>query len=804
MKIKTKLIVSFLGIIVLLVGLSFYSATISKSLLLDSVRNSSQHLAGEILKRITDGVFSRIQSVETLSESPMLIDAISRSNTEFGKIDDVEKIIRERDREWTSTSRRKPDPFQDTLVSRILSKELVKRFIEPSVEKYGYKIITEIFVTNKYGANVLMTGITSDYRQDDEYWWREARKNGGYIGPISYDESSSVYGIPIAKRVNDENGEFAGVVKAVISVLELIKQVEIFTRKQKTREIILITEDGRLIFHTRLYRFLEDVSNHGYYRSIQRNEQFFLSKSGKIFIHERSKKKIGGDAHINWILITSYEAEEILRPVAILQRKILLISLILVVIGILITMAVSSNISRPIVRLKEAANAIGDGRLETPIHVEASDEVGDLAASFKAMIAKLIESKDALNDLLLEKEERARELLESERSLRAGKEALSLAQSIGKTGSWNVHLPSGGTTWSDEMYRIMNIDPGVDGNLSDIFYNMLHRDDASILREKIDLLVAAGNFSPVELRAAGGDGADLILYVHARIIQNEDGGDRNIIGICRDVREQKLTRDFMVQTEKMLSVGGLAAGMAHEINNPLAGMIQTANVMKGRLTDLEMPANRRAAKEFGVPMESLKAFMEKRGVPAMITTINESGRRMARIVDNMLSSSRNMADLMDKILELAATDYDLKKQYDFKSITIVKEYEDRRTLVPCEGAKIQQVLLNILTNGAQAMQERDDGETPCFVLRLRKETEARMFRIEIEDNGPGMDEPVRKRIFEPFFTTKSVGIGTGLGLSVSYFIITENHGGSMDATSEPGKGAIFIIRLPLERKGAEG
>ena len=89
---------------------------------------------------------------------------------------------------------------------------------------------------------------------------------------------------------------------------------------------------------------------------------------------------------------------------------------------------------------------------------------------------------------------------------------------------------------------------------------------------------------------------------------------------------------------------------------------------------------------------------------------------------------------------------------------------------------------------------------PKFILRLSHEQVGNLLRIEIEDNGPGMDKDTSKRIFEPFFTTKPVGVGTGLGLSVSYFIITENHNGSMDISSEPGKGSNFIIRIPVERK----
>jgi signal transduction histidine kinase len=98
------------------------------------------------------------------------------------------------------------------------------------------------------------------------------------------------------------------------------------------------------------------------------------------------------------------------------------------------------------------------------------------------------------------------------------------------------------------------------------------------------------------------------------------------------------------------------------------------------------------------------------------------------------------------------------------------------------------------------MQEQraiHNGEKPRFVFRLMREIKTNMLRIEIEDNGPGMDEATCKRIFEPFFTTKPVGVGTGLGLSVSYFIITENHGGQMSVESSPGHGAKFIIQLPF-------
>lgn len=290
------------------------------------------------------------------------------------------------------------------------------------------------------------------------------------------------------------------------------------------------------------------------------------------------------------------------------------------------------------------------------------------------------------------------------------------------------------------------------------------------------------------------------------IKRNHIGEVTHYHGILLDITDRKRMEEIMVQNEKMLSVGGLAAGMAHEINNPLAGMIQTAEVMGKRLrAQPRIRANEKVALELGTSMETIEAFMDARGIPRMITAIRESGQRVAEIVSNMLSfarksdavvSSHDIGELLDKTLELATTDYDLKKDYDFKKIEIQREYDPDLPLVPCESAKIQQVLLNIFRNGAQAMQTAGV-ENPTFTIRTSLDRVRGMVCMEIRDNGPGMDEHEQKRIFEPFYTTKPIGLGTGLGLSVSYFIIVENHNGEMRVESRPGQGANFFIFLPV-------
>ena len=157
-----------------------------------------------------------------------------------------------------------------------------------------------------------------------------------------------------------------------------------------------------------------------------------------------------------------------------------------------------------------------------------------------------------------------------------------------------------------------------------------------------------------------------------------------------------------------------------------------------------------------------------------------------------------VADMLDAVVRLVASDYDLKKRYDFKQVEVVRRYEPNLPPVPCARTEIEQVLLNLIKNAAQAMAE--GGRRPS-VLTLRAAREGDAVRIDVEDNGPGIAPAAQRRIFEPFYTTKPVGVGTGLGLSVSYFIVADHHKGSLTLESTPGEGSCFTIRLPLRQGG---
>ncbi len=324
------------------------------------------------------------------------------------------------------------------------------------------------------------------------------------------------------------------------------------------------------------------------------------------------------------------------------------------------------------------------------------------------------------------------------------------------------------------------------------------------MRESVDNAIKTKETRKSErLQISTSEGSQYIDVLVYPLIEHELEGA--VIRVD-DVSGRVRIEEMMVQTEKMLSVGGLAAGMAHEINNPLGGILMGAQNIMRRVSP-ELQANIDAATTCGTSIQAILQYMEMRKITSMLSGIIEMGERAAKIVSNMLSFSRpsesrmsleRIPELLDKTVELAANDYDLKKKYDFRHISIVRDYEQDIPAIPCVATEIQQVILNLLKNSAQAIAEKDySSEVPTITLRVRVQNP--WLRIELEDNGPGIEEKYRKRVFEPFFTTKEVGVGTGLGLSVSYFIITSNHGGTMTVESTPGIGTTFIIQLPIRR-----
>lgn len=269
----------------------------------------------------------------------------------------------------------------------------------------------------------------------------------------------------------------------------------------------------------------------------------------------------------------------------------------------------------------------------------------------------------------------------------------------------------------------------------------------------------------------------------------------------------RATQAQLVQREKMASLGELTAGIAHEIQNPLNFVNNFSEVSLELVNELaderrRLPADRDEQLE-GELLGDLSQNLSK---------IAHHGKRAGAIVGGMLAHSRtgtgqkqptSLNTLAEEYLRLAYQNQQRRKEgkeptaqlVDIQLSTRFDESVGQVTLVPQE---IGRVLLNLYNNAFYAVEQRSKGNETGFVPQVRVRTERLngSVRVRVEDNGTGMAESVQAKIFQPFFTTKPTGEGTGLGLSLSYDIITKGHGGTLQVTSALGQGAEFVITLP--------
>ncbi|WP_051445423.1 ATP-binding protein [Desulfocurvus vexinensis] len=508
----------------------------------------------------------------------------------------------------------------------------------------------------------------------------------------------------------------------------------------------------------------------------------------------------------DWLLLVSVSTGEMYRTRNAFLLEAGTIFLAVSLLGWLVFVRLSRSVVDPVLRLSGAARAIGAGDWEqVPPPSGRADELGELERSFADMARSLRRA--------------AGELEERAGSLHAANARLSAEVAERVRAEQELHRAH------DAFGAILDSMPsiviGVDHQCRVTHWNRTAAETtgvpaAQVVGQPVDQALPRLRHRLGDIRSAMDEGRPRRLD---KQIFHQDGQARQedilvfpllqagaVGAVIRldDVTARVRMEEVMVQTEKMMSVGGLAAGMAHEMNNPLAGVLTGAQNLQRRL-DPDLEVNRAALAEAQCPPAALAAYLRLRKVDKILESIREAGQRAAEIIRSMLEFSRGSAGsrrpvdlsrVLDRSVELAGNEYDLTKSYDFRKVVIVRDYASDVPPVPCVGSEIEQVLLNLLRNAAQAMAAADMGaKAPTLTLGLRREGGHAV--IELGDNGPGIPEATRRRIFEPFFTTKPPGVGTGLGLSVSYFIITENHGGTIEVRSEPGQGTRFRIRLPL-------
>ncbi len=403
MKIRKKLSVSF-GIPVLLILVTgIFFTIITQRALQNEIGESVLKFARKTISDIDKGIFNRIEGLQFYSESVSLAKVVDMSNKKFDKIFDVYSYINLIDKDWKE---KKETPLIQKFLTNELSLTLL-RYITFYKQKYGYSVIAEMYVTNKYGVVIGSTGRTSDFLQTDEEWYQNAVKEKDFwVGDVEYDESSDTFSVDIVVNLYDNYENFTGIVKAVLNVEDIRNTIYFIESESKYRSMTasIVNKNGLVIFKGLnpflkdgkedlfLEQFGEDISSRKKVGQAIKGEEGFgiYSEEGKelfsCFTHSEGFRNFKG---LGWVLIIDYETDEILSNVLKFRRIIVTVFVISFIVAIFLSIVNAQSISIPIIKLRNASIKVGRGILDTKIEATNKDEIGELSVAFNKMTKNL-------------------------------------------------------------------------------------------------------------------------------------------------------------------------------------------------------------------------------------------------------------------------------------------------------------------------------------------------------------------------------------------------------------------------------
>jgi signal transduction histidine kinase len=376
-----------------------FSITTGQDFIQESVGQSSLLLAQDMARFIEFGVSNNINDLIEFSKTDIVQKTLSESNQEFDNLSDIQGYIDQQDDAWVSSPYETITPFMQSLISNELAEDLKKNFVGKINPRTGHSAFAELFLTNEYGANVAQSGKTTDYRQDDEDWWQEAKANGISIGKTEYDESTKTDIISIGIKITDEDGDFAGVLLAGLSVRSIIREAEIFTQYEETTHVNIVTEEGHLIYSTEAIRFNENISDHSFFEELQSGQQggFFVDEgefTKELVVYSRpSHLQFLGKQ--DWIVVIKHEIGEVgvLSGMLTLRDRMIINSLIIVGVSIVGGIIFSRSISNPITKLIYLAKEIGKENFDAKVNLKGRGEVAQLVKNMQDMGMALKKSK---------------------------------------------------------------------------------------------------------------------------------------------------------------------------------------------------------------------------------------------------------------------------------------------------------------------------------------------------------------------------------------------------------------------------
>ncbi|MGV1099806.1 sensor histidine kinase [Thiovibrio sp. JS02] len=777
MKIQFRLLLAFAVIILIMLVGNFFAISFSKRSLGDSIGQSHVVQARQIMENIDREIYYRIEEIRGYGRDVLLREALERSNREMAELADREALIRQREQEWLAAPRGTVTPFMVSLTESPLAEELREKKAFYTQEWLKHPVYPEMVVTNRYGVVVATTGGTSNYLLADREWYRQATgEKEFWLGNLRYDKEARVFFCDIVVKLFAEDREFAGFFKAVLNletILSILRRDAEQHAGQSGQEqyvfVKLLTRDDRLIFTCEPgYETNQDLSGQDFLRRIGRESEggYFVSAGDRkgegteLFAYARSVgyRDYPGQG---WLVIFEQDFEEVFAPVSSFVRHMWAIAVVMVLVAILFTHYFSR--------------------------------------SFAGLVAKLGVTTEQLRRKILEQEQTEESLQRGSKELDARVKELNCLYGILKlVEKENDHV---GTilqgavdlirsSWRDPALVCARI------RLEDQTWRTADFRETP-WRLSREIMISGAETGVLEVYWLGehpGSDEDPFLKEERYLINAIAEQLGNVCERIKATKEKQQMQAFVFQQEKLASVGQLAAGVAHEINNPIGFITSNLGSLKKYIAKLVEYV---AAVSADMERSELRQLEKKlrldfvvKDIRALVDESIEGTERVREIVQNLKSFSRvdevkfKEADI-NECLENTIKIIWNELKYKAKVVKALGEVPPIR----CYPQQLNQVFMNLLVNAAQAIEKEG-------VITLRSWREGEHVFVSVSDTGQGIPAENVNKLFEPFFTTKEAGKGTGLGLSIAHEIIKKHHG-RIEVASEVGKGSTFTVALPI-------
>lgn len=550
MRIFHKLLLGFFSIALLIWVVGLFAIQSFQETREKSVVDHTTSLSTILLEGIYRQIYSDFVRLKVRSFGHTLQQTLQESNKVFSEMEDPQGTINRVDQEWLAVAGNKVTPFMQQILDLPLSGSFRQEqtfYLKHS----GYDVFPELFVTNRFGALAGASNKTTDYRQDDETWWKEAWQKGFFFSPVEFDESSKSFSLAIAVRVENDRSEPIGVFKGVLDFRDIAEQLKRAEKNllYRTGRLFLLDQKGRYLFPQEKFGkeaepFIKDclASN----RAQDEAHLYFIKNVVGdprivVSVHSSGYEDYPGGG---WVLLASYDPNEIFAPSRKMANFIFTVAGVATLLSVCIGLFLALSFSRPLEKLRRAADRFGEGDFGVKVGIISKDEFGTVARDFEMMAENLKNKTTSIENLDREIEER--KLLEKV-SLENARFLQKLMDSIPSPIFYkDVSKVYVGCNRAFEVFFGLSQKELVGKRDGELFSPEL----AEIYQEKDAELFALPGIQIYEASVANAAGESRSVVFQKATFTGPSGEVHGIIGVMMDITLRKRVEEALRESEK--------------------------------------------------------------------------------------------------------------------------------------------------------------------------------------------------------------------------------------------------------------